>query len=306
MTVAVLGFTECRDAAQALAGELGIACHEVALRSFPDGESLVRVPVPAADTVLLYRSLDHPNAKLVELILAAAAARDNGARQVVLIAPYLAYMRQDMAFHPGEAISQQVIGRLMASHFDGLVTIDPHLHRISTLGEVVPGIPALSLSAAPVLSAAIAPGERPVLVGPDSESRPWVEAIARPLGLDVLLGEKHRHGDREVTLAITDIARIAGRPAVLVDDVISSGMTMIEAARLLLRAGAASVEALAAHCLASGEDLARMQAAGIARIRATQSVEGPTARLPVAGLLADAIRAEGWAENRDAGGPPAP
>lgn len=294
MSAGVLGFPECREAAQALASALGIGFHEVALRNFPDGESLVRVPAPCPETVLLYRSLDDPNAKLVQLMLAAAAARDNGAGRVILIAPYLAYMRQDMAFHPGEAISQQVIGRLIASHFDGLVTIDPHLHRVSTLGEAVPGIPALSLSAAPVLSAAVAAARNPVLVGPDSESRPWVEAIAGPLGLDVLLGEKQRHGDRQVELVLADIARVAGRPVVLVDDVISSGMTLIAAAGQLLRAGATGVEALASHCLAGAEDLARMQAAGIARIRSTQSVGGPTACLPIAALLADAVRAEGW------------
>jgi len=255
----------------------------------------VRVPSPVAETVLLYRPLDNPNAKLVELILAAAAARDNGARRVVLVAPYLAYMRQDMAFHPGEAVSQQVIGRLIASHFDGLIAIDPHLHRIDRLDEAVRGIPALSLSAAPVLSAAIVTAERPVLIGPDSESRPWVEAIARPLGLDVLVGEKQRNGDRDVELVIAGIERVAGRPVVLVDDVISSGMTMIAAAGQSLLAGASGVEALAAHSLACAADLARMKAAGIDRIRTTRSVNGPTACLPVAALLADAIRAQGWA-----------
>ena len=247
--------------------------------------------------MLLYRSLDNPNAKLVELLLAAAAARDNGARRVVLVAPYLAYMRQDMAFQPGEAVSQQVVGRLIASHFDGLVTVDPHLHRIASLSEVVPGIPALSLSAAPVLAAAIAREDRPVLVGPDSESRPWVEAIALPLGLEVLLGEKRRHGDRDVELAIAGVERAAGRPVLLVDDVISSGVTMIEAAGLLLAAGAARVEALATHCLASADDLARMQAAGISSIRATRTVDGPTACLPVASLLAQAIRGQEWVGN---------
>lgn len=293
MSAAVLCFAEGREAAEDLAGELGIACHEVEVRSFPDGESLVRVPA-AAETVLLYRSLDNPNARLVELILAAAALRDGGAKRVVLVAPYLAYMRQDMAFRPGEAVSQQVIGRLIADHFDGLVTIDPHLHRISRLDEAVPGIPALSLSAAPALSAALAPDENPLLVGPDSESRPWVEAIASPLGLECLLGEKYRNGDREVRLAIDGVERAAGRTVVLVDDVISSGGTLIAAAGLLLQAGAARVEALATHCLAGADDLARLKAAGIGRVRATRTVEGPTACLPIAAILADAIRSQGW------------
>jgi ribose-phosphate pyrophosphokinase len=293
LTSLVVAFDECLEPARALADEIGNASCAVEARRFPDGESLIRVPA-SAGTAILYRSLDDPNAKLVEIILAASALRDNGARRVVLVAPYLAYMRQDMAFHPGEAVSQNVIGSLLAEHFDGLVTIDPHLHRISRLGEAVPGIPALSLSAAPVLSAAIAEDEKPVLVGPDSESRPWVEAIASPLGLDVLVGEKRRRGDRDVEITIPGIEIAAGRFAMLVDDVISSGETMIAAARLLQDAGAAQVEALATHCLATADDLARIRAAGVARVRSAKTVNGPTACLPVAGLIAEAIRKQGW------------
>ncbi|MEZ5736124.1 MAG: ribose-phosphate diphosphokinase [Novosphingobium sp.] len=293
MTACIIGFPECREPASRLAGELDVAFHEAEVRSFPDGESLVRVP-ETAGTVLLYRSLDNPNAKLVELILAASTLRENGAQQIVLIAPYLAYMRQDIAFHPGEAVSQRVIGALIAERFDGLVTIDPHLHRIARLDEAVPGIPALALSAASVLASAIAEGERPLLVGPDSESRQWVQAIADPLSLDVLLGDKQRHGDRDVDISIAGVERAKGRAAVLVDDVISSGETLIAAARLLTDAGASSVEALATHCLADAQVLARMEAAGIARTRSTDTIQGPTACLPVAALLADAVRKQGW------------
>lgn len=293
MSTAVFAFEECIEPARPLADKLGLACHAVEARCFPDGESLVRVPA-SEEGAFLYRSLDNPNPKLVEILLAASALRDGGARQVMLIAPYLAYMRQDKAFHPGEAVSQKLIGHLIADHFDGLVTVDPHLHRINRLEEAFPGIPALSISAAPVLSQAIAAGDNPVLVGPDSESRTWVEAIASPLGLDVLVGEKRRQGDRDVDIAIPDVERVEGRPAILVDDVISSGATMIAAARLLRQAGATQVEALATHCLASAGDLALMDVAGIGRIRTTQTVDGPTACLPVAGLLAEAIRKQGW------------
>lgn len=294
MTSALFTFEEAREPAQSLAAELGLPCHEVEARCFPDGESLIRVP-PPPETAILYRSLDHPNAKLVELLLAAGALRANGARRVVLIAPYLAYMRQDIAFRPGEAVSQKIIGGLIAERFDGLVTIDPHLHRIAHLGEAVPDIPAINLSAAPVLTAALPGDTRALLIGPDSESRPWVEAIAAPLGLEYLVGEKERLGDRQVDLVLPGVEAVAGRPAILVDDVISSGMTMIMAARLLHQAGATSVEALATHGLASTDDLARMKAAGICRIRTTQSVANETACLPVAPLLAPAIRAVGWA-----------
>lgn len=292
MTASIFSFAEAAGPAGRLADLLGLSSQSVSVRQFPDGESLVRVPAPlGATTALLYRSLDDPNAKLVELLLAASALRENGADKLILVAPYLAYMRQDMAFHPGEAVSQQVIGALLARHFDALFTVDPHLHRVHDLGQVMPGIEAVSLTAASILSSAIDPPSNPVLVGPDSESRQWVEAIARPFGLDVLIGEKTRSGDRDVSITIPGMERVKGRRVILVDDVISSGMTLECAARLLKQAGASEVEAIATHCLASEQDLQRLKGAGISRIRSSDAVAGPTATLSLAPVLAKALRA---------------
>ncbi len=293
MGCTLFGFPDCAEAALGLAKELAIPLSAVHVHHFPDGESLVRVNQPV-QTAILYRSLDDPNGKLVELLLAASALRDNGASRVILVAPYLAYMRQDMAFEPGQAVSQRVIGKLLAAHFDALLTVDPHLHRTSSLAEIMPGIEAISISAAPVLAAALQGAENPVLVGPDIESRKWVEAIAAPLGFDVLVGSKRRRGDRDVDIVIEDVARVAGRKAVLIDDVISSGATLGQAAHVLLEAGASSVEALATHCLASDADIAAMRNCGIERVRSCDSVDGPTALLPIAGLLAQTIRAKNW------------
>lgn len=294
MTAAAIHcFAEAASAARGLAALLGVKCAEVSLHRFPDGESLVRV-TETAPTALLYRALDNPNAKLVELLLAAAALRDRGALRVILIAPYLAYMRQDMAFRPGEAVSQRVIGRLLAGTFDGVLTIDPHLHRVYSLGDVIPDVPAIAITAAPLLAAAIDHDAAPVLVGPDGESRQWVGAVARLAGLPLIVGRKQRRGDRDVTVTFENAAQIAGRPVVLVDDLVSSGRTLIEAAAGLHAAGAARVDALAVHSLASAADIAAMHAAGIASIRATDSVAGPLARLPVAPILAQAIIDNNW------------
>ncbi len=289
----MFAFADSAEPAARLAQELGVPCHDVAVRCFPDGESLVRVPAAPA-TAILYRSLDHPNEKIVELLLAASALRDGGTSRLVLVVPYLAYMRQDIAFHPGEAVSQRVIGRLLAEHCDALLTLDPHLHRTPSLGEVMPGIEAVSVSAAPVLAAALDEDADPLLIGPDEESRQWVEAIARPRGLEFLLGSKRRLGDCEVDLAIDGIERAAGRAVVLVDDLVSSGGTLKASARLLRGAGAARIEALATHCLAPQEDLDEIRSAGIASLRATDTVAGPAGSLPIAGLLAAELRQRGW------------
>lgn len=267
------------------------------MHRFPDGESLVRVDKPPT-IAILYRSLDDPNAKVVELLLAATALRDNGADKVLLVVPYLCYMRQDTAFQPGQAVSQRVIGKLLSDHFNGVLTVDAHLHRTYALSEVMSGIEAVNIMAAPVVSAAINGDGNVVLVGPDAESRQWVEAIASPLGSDVLVGEKQRRGDRDVDIVFDRIDTVAGKRVVLVDDVISSGATLAVAAKLVRAAGAESIEAIATHCLAGTRDLAALEAAGIASIHATDSVPGPVANISLAGLLAREILSLGWVEKR--------
>lgn len=287
----------CEAAAMGLAAALGIAGLPVSVRSFPDGESLVRV-AESGGTALLYCPLDHPDKKLIQLLLAASALRDCGAGRVILIAPYLGYMRQDMAFSPGEAVSQRVIGGLIAGAFDGLVTVDPHLHRTPRLEDVVPGIPAIAVSAAATLADAIAPAipADTILVGPDAESRPWVEAVAAPLGLETMIGEKRRLDDRQVHIVLPDAARAAGRPVMLVDDLVSSGGTLLECARQLIAAGAILRGAIATHCLADAAALATLAQGGIDRIVATDTVPGPAATIAMAPALAAAIWQAGWVE----------
>lgn len=289
---AVFAFADGRDAADRLAGILGLPRVEIELHRFPDGESRVRVP-SAARRILLYRSLDRPNDKLVELMLAASALRDSGTDRLTLVAPYLCYMRQDMAFHPGEAVSQRVVCGFLDRLFDAVVTVEPHLHRIDTLAAVFASAQATALSATGLLAAELrGDGVDPatVLVGPDAESRQWVEALAQATGLPFLLGEKRRAGDRDIRISLPGIERVRGRPALLIDDMVSTGRTLAECATLLRAAGAAHVEALVVHALYGAEDAAALSAAGIARIRSADGVPHPSNAVPLAPLLAEALR----------------
>lgn len=280
--------------ARALATRLKAPFHTVDIHAFPDGESLVTV-APAPGTAVVYGSLDRPDEKLVGLMLAASALRDGGAARLVLVAPYMCYMRQDTAFAPGQAVSQRVVGRFLAGLFDRIVTVDPHLHRQHDIAAVFPGADAEALSAAPLLADFL--GGRggirnPVLVGPDAESRQWVEAVAAPLGLDVLTAEKTRRSDTDVSVVIPRIERVAGRPVVIVDDVISTGNTLARCAELLVETGATAVDALAVHCLADDDALAMLRRAGIGAVFTTDSVPHPTNAVALAPLLGDALKTE--------------
>jgi ribose-phosphate pyrophosphokinase len=286
----VLGFPDYSGQARRLAGAAGLAYAEVALHRFPDGESRVRLPARLPPEVILCRSLQQPNDKLVELALTARTARELGAAHLTLVAPYLCYMRQDRAFQPGEAVSQRVVGRLLADWFDALVTVDPHLHRVKDLREAVPVRRPRCLTAAPLMGRFLARVlGAPLLIGPDEESRQWVSAIARQEGLDYLVGDKQRLGDREVRVRFEG-ARGSGRRLVLIDDVASTGRTLETAAAALRPLRPQSVDVLVTHALFLEGALERLGAAGVGRVWSTDSIPHPTNRLALAPLLAEALR----------------
>jgi ribose-phosphate pyrophosphokinase len=284
----LLHFEDEAPFAASLARAAGREARQVHRHRFPDGELKLTLPVPLPSSVVVLRSLHHPNEKLVELVLLAGAARALGVLELTLVAPYLAYMRQDKAFHPGEAVSQSIVGRLLAERFDRVVTVDPHLHRVATLEEAVPARRAVALSAARLIGAYFAARTpRPLLLGPDSESEQWVQAAAGGQ-LDFAACTKRRSGDRDVRIELPSVD-LRGRPVVLVDDVASTGGTLVECARCALAAGAEHVDAAVTHALLDGESGDRLAAAGIREFVSTDTVPHASNRIGVAGLLAGAL-----------------
>lgn len=293
----LLHFADQAEPATRLAGALGLAHAPIETRRFPDGESLLRLPVPLPPAVLLYASLGSPDARLVELLLASRTARAHGVTALTLVAPYLCYMRQDLEFRPGEAVSQRIVGAFLGGLFDAVVTVDPHLHRIARLDEAVTGgARAIALTAAGPIGAFVATQvPRAVVVGPDAESEQWAAAVARAAGAPHAVFVKTRRGDREVDVVAAGGPALAGRPVVLVDDIASSGRTLAQAARVCLAAGATGVDAVVTHALCSDDDLAHLRAAGVSRLWSTDSLAHPTNRIGLAALLADGLRANGLA-----------
>ena len=260
----------------------------VTVHRFPDGERLVRVTPTAPRRAVLVRSLHAPDEKLLEVLFAADALRRSGAHEVSLVAPYLPYLRQDRAFHPGEPVSARVVGELLGRAFTRVLTVEAHLHRIPRLSDVVPGR-ASSLSAAPAIARWLARGRaRPVLVAPDAEAEPWVKALGVATGLPWLVGRKERLGDRRVRVELPAVP--PGAHALLVDDVASTGATLAAAARTLRARGAHRVDVVVVHALFAPGALGRLRAAGVRGVTSTDTVPHRTNAIGVAGLLADALR----------------
>ena len=285
----LLGCPEYSDPARNLATAAGLDFAEIDVHYFPDGESRIRLPEHIPPRIFIYRSLDRPNEKLVELVLAASTARELGARKVALVAPYLCYMRQDKAFHPGEAISQQIVGKLLANWFDEVITVDPHLHRVHRLEDAIPVAQALTLAATDAMSAYLdSKLQNPILVGPDEESEQWVAAIAQRNHLEFHVASKDRFGDSDVRVSLPD-AHYQGRHVVLVDDMASTGHTLEAACRELKPYQPASITVMVTHALFVGDALERIELAGADEIWSCDSITHPTNRIGLAESLAAAL-----------------
>jgi len=273
--------------AAALGGERGSAI----VRRFPDGESQVRVE-SALDGrhAIIVCTLDRPDDKLVPLLLLAAAARDSGAASIGLVAPYLAYMRQDTRFHPGETISAQHIAGWISSRFNWLVTVDPHLHRIASLSSIYPIATQVVHAADDVARWVSANVRQPLLIGPDEESAQWVADVARRIDAPFVVLAKTRRGDRDVEVSVPEVERWRSHTPVLVDDIVSTAHTMIETVGQLRRTGLAAPICIAVHPVFAQNAFDDLRAAGAADIVSCDTISHPSNRISLAASIAAGVR----------------
>jgi ribose-phosphate pyrophosphokinase len=222
------------------------------------------------------------------LLLLADTLRDLGAKRVGLIAPYLAYMRPDKRFNKGEGVSSHYFARLISQHMDWLLTVDPHLHRIHQLDEVY-SIPARSLTAVQPIADWIRENiTKPLVIGPDSESEQWAARVAEAAGCPWEVLQKQRFGDRDVQVSLPHVENYLDRTPVLVDDIISTGKTMIQAANHLTRAGMKGPVCVAVHGIFAQGALTEMRANGLLVVT-SNSIAGASNQIDLAPLLAQAL-----------------
>jgi len=276
--------------ADALAAGMGAERGHFEIRHFPDGESYVRIESEVVGReVVIVCSLDRPDEKLVPLLLLSGAARENGATGVGLVAPYLAYMRQDRRFKPGEVTSVKLVAKWIGAQFDWLVTVDPHLHRIKNLAEVY-AIPSCVVPAAGAIAEWIRDNVRqPLLVGPDEESLQWVADVAGRINVPHVVLTKTRRGDRDVSVSVRQVERWRGHTPVLVDDIVSTARTMIETVRGVLECGLANPVCIAVHAVFAPGALEELREAGAAQVVSSDAVEHLTNAISLAEPLTGAV-----------------
>ena len=290
MNAIVLALRESEPLARRV-GELAqIPLGVVESRRFPDRETYLRIDARCEQkSIVLVCTLDRPDDKLLPLVFLADAARELGASRVGLVAPYLAYMRQDRRFQRGEAITSRTFAGLLSRYVDWLVTIDPHLHRYSSLTQIY-ALPNRIVHAAPALAAWIATHvDRPVLVGPDEESEQWVKDVASRAGAPYVVLRKTRRGDRVVDVSVPDVDRHRTHTPVVVDDIVSSAQAMVETVKNLVAVGLRAPVCVGVHALFSENAVQALRDAGASQIVTTTSVPHATNAIDIVPLLIPAI-----------------
>jgi len=275
---------------EALARHCGYPRRALSVHGFPDGETLLQMEAPApGDVAILVCTLDRPDPKLWPLMMAASTARELRASRVCLVAPYLAYMRQDARFHPGEAVSARIFGHWLYDTFDGLVTVDPHLHRCRHIADIYPR-PVRVVHVAAELAAWIALHvDKPLIIGPDEESGQWVNMLANLLCAPSIVARKERRGDREVEIRLPELDQWTGYTPVLLDDIIASGQTMLQTLRHL-RDRASKPVCVAVHgVFADGALEGFSGEPGVEIVTSNSITRGETTQVDISKPVADAV-----------------
>tara|TARA_Y100000310_G_scaffold78020_1_gene74613 strand:- start:20044 stop:20916 length:873 start_codon:yes stop_codon:yes gene_type:complete len=276
--------------AKALARKLGIAYTNTTLSSFPDGDIYLKYNTKLKGNKLIIMQSFQPNSdqSLFDIIFAAETAKDLGAKRVILIAPYLAYMRQDKRFNPGECISSRVMAKLLNNSINKIITIDPHLHRYRSLKDIFK-IPTKKLTASTVIAKYLKKNiKNPAIIGPDWESFQWAESIAKQVGCEVTCFKKTRYSSRHVASKMIKPIQIKGKNIIIVDDIISTGHTILEAAKTAKKLGAKSITAICIHGLFMEGAVEKLQKKGI-KVISTNTVEHATNKIDVSELISEAL-----------------
>lgn len=285
----IAGFSESRELAASIARRSGSRLTIIDVGNFPDKETNLRFNVDLrGKKVFLVRSLDDPDRKIIEVLFAAQTAKELGAKKVVLIAPYLCYMRQDKRFRPGQAVSSRIIAKLFNMFLDGLITIDPHLHRYKRLNEIFKKNPK-RLTAIRLIAEFIRKEiKNPFIFGPDFESYQWAKTAACMIGCEVDVLKKHRYGSDTVRIKIKEKLDLGSKSAVIVDDIISTGHTVIEVIKDLKALGAKKIYCICTHGIFAEDSLRKIEGLG-AKVVSTNTIKTRVSRIDVSGMIAEEI-----------------
>lgn len=276
--------------AQSLAEQTNFPLGKLEIRKFPDGETLVKILSDVqGQRVVIVCSLDRPDDKFLPLYFICKTLKELGASHVTLVAPYLAYMRQDKRFHEGEAVTSDAFAILLSGFIDRLITVDPHLHRHHSLSEIY-SVPTTVLPAAEVIAEWIKVNiQKPLLIGPDEESGQWVKEVAKLANVPFEILLKNRKGDNEVEVSVPHVDQYHDCTPVLIDDIISTAHTMMETVKHLLIFDMQAPVCIGVHGVFAGNAFSNLKNTGVKEIISCNTIEHASNKIDLSGLISQSI-----------------
>lgn len=253
---------------------------------FPDGESYIKFNSDVKNKqVIFVAALDNPNSKFLPLSFALKTAKELGASNVGLVVPYLPYMRQDKQFLPGEAVTSKYFSKMLSESIDWLVTIDPHLHRHQSLSEIYSATSYVLHATSPISNWIQQHVSSPLIIGPDSESEQWVAEIANAIKAPFQVLKKVRKGDREVEITFPNLDQYKDLTPVLVDDIISTGTTLIETIKHLKEIKMKPAVCIGVHAVFSHHAYENIFDAGAKSVFTTNTIDDPSNAIDIVPLI---------------------
>ncbi len=262
---------------------------ELESQKFPDSEIYLRFQKDIKNkTIILIQSFYKEISDcLIEVLFAAQTAKDLGAKKIILIAPYFPYLRQDKRFRKGEIIPLEIIAKYINNCINEIYIIDPHLHRKNTLKEIFK-TKSHKLTANSLIAQYIKEKiKNPLIIGPDFESHRWAKETAKLVNCLFFILNKKRLSSRKVKIATNkNLKKVKNKNVVIVDDIISTGHTILETIKLLKKQNPKSITCVCVHGIFAENALEKIKKTG-ARIISCNTIPNKVGKIDVSGLIAE-------------------
>lgn len=287
----IISCSHGKHIARRIAAKAKMPYSELFVEKFPDNElhiKFLKTGLKGRKVYLVQSFYGDIDSCLLEVMFASKAAKEMGASEITLLSPYFPYFRQDTWFSKGEIPSIHFLGKIMNNIVDRVCILDPHLHREKSLGHIF-SVESKRLTANPLIGEHIRKNvKKPLIVGPDWESYKWARKTAEIIGCESTILLKTRHSARNVDVRFQEKVDTKGKNIVLIDDMISTGNTLIKTIIKLKALGVRKITCIAIHGIFAEGALGKLKKTG-AEVVTTNSIPNPAAKIDVAGLFAEAI-----------------